>query len=85
MQRFASLNVCESKTYISWSIDFVLYLADYLMDECLVLEILIQCDTTLTLNDICRSVSYISWSSDFALYLESYLMDKCHNWNIGSV
>ena len=46
-----------------------------------VLEILIQCDTTLTWNYICRSLTYISWSSDFSLYLE----DKCHNWNIGSM
>ena len=31
---FASLNVCGSVTYISWSSDFVLYLEDYLMDGC---------------------------------------------------
>ena len=34
MLRFASLNVCGSVTYISWSSGVVLYLEDFLMDEC---------------------------------------------------
>ena len=28
------INVYHCDTYISWSIDFALYLKDYLMDEC---------------------------------------------------
>ena len=28
------INVYHCDIYISWSIDFVLYLKDYLMDEC---------------------------------------------------
>ena len=84
MQRFTSLNVCGSVTYISWSIDFVWYLEDYLMDECCTGDI----DSVwhkLTWNYICKSVTYISWSSDFAVYLEDCLMYKCHNWNVGSM
>ena len=34
-----------------------------------IVEIVFQCDTTMTWNGICRSVTYISWSSDFALYM----------------
>ena len=32
-QTLASLNICGSVTYISWSSDFALYLEDCLMDE----------------------------------------------------
>ena len=39
MQRFTSLNVCGSVTYISWSSDSVLYLEEYLMEECCTLDI----------------------------------------------
>ena len=76
MQRFTSLNVCGSVTYISWYSDFVIsWLFDGLMYWFSVTQ-------TLNWNYICRSLTYISWSSDFALYLEDYLMSKCHNWNI---
>ena len=34
MQRFTLLHLCRSVTYILWSNDFVMYLEDYLMDEC---------------------------------------------------
>ena len=34
MQRFTTLNVYGSVTYISWSSDFVLHLEDVLMKEC---------------------------------------------------
>ena len=84
IQRFASLNVCGSMTYMSWSSDFVLYLG--LFDGWMLYWRYWFSETqTLALNYICRSVTYISWFGDFALYLENYMMDKCHNWNIGSV
>ena len=34
MQRFTFITFMGSLTYILWSSDFVLYLEDYLMDEC---------------------------------------------------
>ena len=33
MQRLTTYNIYGSMTYISWSIDFALYLENYLMDE----------------------------------------------------
>ena len=33
-KRFILIHLCQSVTYILWSIDFVLDLEAYLMDEC---------------------------------------------------
>ena len=74
LQRFNTLNVCGSVTYISWSSDFVLYIEDFLIDDCCMGDI-----------DMCRSVTYISWCSDSTLYLEYYLMNTPHSLDSDSV
>ena len=58
MQRITSLNVCGSITYISWARDSVLYLEDFLMEECFTEDI----DSVRHLVwPIYRSLTYFSW------------------------
>ena len=69
--------ICRSVTYISWSIEFALYLEDYLMDKCHNWNIgSMWCkDLPHKMYMIYVYVTYISWSSDFVLYLGDYLID----------
>ena len=58
------------------------FMVQWLMN--IIIGIMDQCNTRLTLSSICRSVTYIFWSSDFVSYHEDYLMEKC-TWDNESV
>ena len=51
----------------------------------IIVGVMDQCDTYITLPSLCWSVTYILWSSDFASYLEGYLMEKRCTWDNGSL
>ena len=57
-------------TFISWSIDFALYLEN--------------CKWVLC-HEVKVRMTYISWSNDFAEYFEDSLMEECYIWDIWSV
>ena len=88
MQRFTSLNVCGSLTYISWSStrSRCCLISWRLFDGWMLYwRYWFSVSRKLTWRCIRRSLTYISWSSDFVLYLEDYFMDKCNNWDISSM
>ena len=68
-------------TFISWSSDFALYLYDYLMEKCHILDISSmwhKSDLKIWLGQC----DLISWSSDYASYLEDCLIEICHTLDI---
>ena len=48
-QRLTTSSICRSVTYILWSRNFASYLEDYLMEICVVLGMMDQCDAKIDL------------------------------------